>query len=168
MSPENRTVEPAPPEQLRGRDALRDRIADLVEQARHEIVVFAPQYERALFGTRRLSQGIANFATRQRQNRARFLVEDVDQLARDNERLMEQTRRFSDFVNIHQVAEEHRGLRELFVVVDRTCFLRQEDIAVAAGIANMTGKAQATTLAGRFEELWTHSTPLTGRLGVGR
>lgn len=168
MNPDNRSVESTSPEQLRGRDALRDRIAELVEQARREIIVFAPQYERALFSTGRLSQAIASFATRQRQNRARFLVEDVGQLTRDNERLMELTRRFSDFINVHQVAEEHRGLRELFVVIDRTGFLRQEDIAVAAGVANATGKTQATTLAGRFEELWTHSTPLTGRLGVGR
>lgn len=168
MNADHQSVELSSPEQLRGRDALRDRIVGLVEQARREIVIFAPQYERALFGNARLSQTLASFAVRQRQNRARFLVEDADQLARDNERLLELTRRYSDFIDVHQVAQVHRGLRELFIVIDRTGFLRQEDIAVATGVADTTGKTQATTLAGRFEEMWIHSTPLTGRFGVGR
>ena len=168
VHPGNRSDDPAPPAQIHGRDTLRDRLAGLVERAQHEILVFAPRYERALFDTPQLAEALAHFVTRHRQNRARLLVEDAEQLTRDNERLMEVTRKFSDFIEFRQVAEEHRGRREIFAVVDRTGFLHQEDIGAAAAIVHLAAKSKAAALAERFEALWTHGTPLTGRLGVGR
>lgn len=157
------------PAQVHGRDAIRDQIATLAEQAQREMVVFAPRYDRNLFNTSRLNQALLRLVARHRYNGVRILVEDSDQLRRENDRLMELARRCSDFIHIHEVAEERRGLRELFVVVDQSGFLYQESIETAAGVVHLSGKSETSVnLANRFEELWTHSSPLSGRLGIGR
>ena len=160
------TKEPA---QVHGRDAIRETIATLAEQAQRELVVFGPRYDRSLFDTSRLSQALMRLVVGHRHSAVRMLIEDAEQLRRENDRLMELARRCSDFIRIHEVAEEHRGSRELFVVIDQSGYLFQDSIDAATAVVNLSGKTEKSSqLMNRFEELWPHSAPLSGRLGLGR
>jgi hypothetical protein len=59
-------------------------------------------------------------------------------------------------------------MRDLFVVADHSGYLYQENNEAAA-VVNLSGKTETSvTLANRFDALWAHSTPLTGRFGIGR
>ncbi len=152
---------PLPRRVLKDRELIRDQLAILVEDARSEISLFAPQLDGQLFNTGRLSRALASFAARQRHGQVRILVEDTAILMRDNDRLVGLRRRLSDFVAIHQVGEEHRGMREMFLVVDHRRYLHQQDITTPELILDIQDSHGATMLANRFEQWWQRSEPIT-------
>ncbi len=145
---------------IRGRSEVGDFLAELVENAMREIVIFAPQLDSSLFNTARFARALASFAARQRHNLARIVVEDTELAIRDNDRLIGLCRRLSDFIHMHQVSEEHLGIREMFVVVDHRGYLHQEDTAKPECIADAKDSQQAILLARRFNELWDRSEPI--------
>ncbi len=141
---------------LRDRDAIRDHIVALVEQARREIVVSAPRFDGHFFNTARFSEALASFAIRHRHNQARLLVEDARQLVQDNDRLIGLSRRLSDFIHIRQVDEEHSGMQDMFILTDRNGYLHQQDIERHECLVDFNGRNKAMALASRFEEMWEH------------
>lgn len=152
---------------IRDRGQVSEFLADLVEHATREIVIFAPQLDSSLFNTARFARALASFAARQRHNLARIVVEDTELAIRDNDRLAGLCRRLSDFIHMHQVSEEHIGIREMFVVVDHRGYLRQEDSTSPEYIADSNDSHQATLLARRFNELWDRSEPILSLRSAG-
>lgn len=152
---------------IRDRGEVGEFLAGLVEGATREIVVFAPQLDSVLFNTARVSRALASFAARHRHNLARFVVEDTEQALRDNDRLVGLCRRLSDFIHLHRVAEEHLGIREMFVVVDHAGYLRQEDTTKPDCVAAPRDARQAVQLARRFNELWDRSEPVASLRAAG-
>lgn len=152
---------------IRDRNDVSDFLAELVENATREIVIFAPQLDSSLFNTARFARALASFAARQRHNLARIVVEDTELAIRDNDRLVGLCRRLSDFIHMHQVSDEHLGIREMFVVVDHRGYLHQEDSAKPECIADAKDSRQAILLARRFNELWDRSEPILSLRSAG-
>lgn len=146
---------------------IREHLALLAEAAQHELAVFAPQLDARLFNTARLSTALAHFVAGHRQRRVRFLVEDGAQALHDNGRVVDLCRRLSDFVDLRQVGEAHRGLREVFVVADRRAYLHQEDTAKPTCVIDPAGRRVALDLATRFESMWEQSEPVAGLRTAG-
>ncbi len=146
---------------------IREHLALLAEAAQHEVMVFAPQLEARLFNTGRLTAALAHFVAGHRHRRVRFLVEDGAQALHDNERVIDLCRRLSDFVDLRQVGEAHRGLREVFLVTDRRAYLHQEDTARPACVIDPAGRRVALDLATRFEAMWEGSEPVEGLRTAG-
>lgn len=142
---------------IRQRSEVSEFLARLAENATREIVIFAPQLDSSLFNTTRFARALASFAARHRHNLARIVVEDTEQVLRDNDRLVGLCRRLSDILHMHQVAEEHLGIREMFLVVDHRGYLHQEDIAKPECVADPRDAHEAVLLARRFNELWDRS-----------
>ena len=154
---------PEPPRRvIRGRDEVSDFLAGLAESATREIVIFAPQIDGALFNTPRFARALASFAARHRNNLARIVVEDAEQVLRDNDRLVGLCRRLSDFIHMHRVAEEHLGIREMFMVIDHRGYLHQQDVAKPDCIAEAHNTHEAVLLTRRFNELWDRSESIPG------
>ncbi|MHB8742525.1 MAG: DUF7931 domain-containing protein [Sulfuricaulis sp.] len=142
---------------IRGRSEVSEFLASLVENATREIVILAPQLDASLFNTTRFARAVASFAARHRHNLARIIIQDTEQALRDNDRLVGLCRRLSDFLHMHQVSEEHIGIREMFVVVDHRGYLHQEDIVKPECVADSRDVRQAVLLARRFDEMWDRS-----------
>lgn len=145
---------------IRNRQEGSEILAALVENAKREIVIFAPQLDGTLFNSSRIARALASFSARHRHNLARIVVEDAEQAIRDNDRLVGLCRRLSDFIHMHRVSEEHTGIHEMFVVVDHRSYLHQEDIAKHECIVHFHDGHQAVMLARRFNELWDRSEPI--------
>jgi hypothetical protein len=144
-----------------------DRLATVVESAKHDIVLFGPQLDARMFSDARLASAIAHFVARHQNNRARILVEDSAQVIHDNERLVALVRRFSDFVDMREVGEAHRGLREVFLITDRTGYVHQEDTTRPLFIVDPRDRRTASLLGERFESMWAQSEPITGLRTAG-
>lgn len=142
---------------IREHSEVSEFLARLAENATREIVIFAPQLDSSLFNTTRFARALASFAARHRHNMARIVVEDTEQTLRDNDRLVGLCRRLSDILHMHQVAEEHLGIREMFLVVDHRSYLHQVDISKPECIADPHDAHEAVLLARRFNELWDRS-----------
>jgi len=154
-------------QRLRERNAVRDQIVALAEQAQREIVVFAPRLDPYFFNVALLSQALASFAVRHRQNRARILVEDVQQAVKDNDRLTGLCRRLGEFISLRQVGEDHRGRRDMFVQIDRRGYLYQQEVTRLDCLIDTAGGGEATALAERFDEMWERSEPVTAIQPLG-
>lgn len=152
---------------IRDRSEVSDFLAMLVENATREIVIFAPQLDSAYFNTSRFSRALASFAARHRQNLARIVIEDTDQAIRDNDRLVGLCRRLSDFIHMQQVAEEHLGIREMFLVVDHRGYLHQQDTASPNCVIHPNDGHEAILLTRRFNELWDRSEPIVALRAAG-
>ncbi len=152
---------------IRERGEVSDFLAMLAENATREIVIFAPQLDGAYFNTSRFARALASFAARHRQNLARIVIEDTEQALRDNDRLVGLCRRLSDFIHMHQVAEEHLGIREMFMVVDHRGYLHQEDTARLDCVTHPHDGHEAVLLARRFNEYWDRSEPITTLRATG-
>ena len=152
---------------IRDRQEVSDFLALLAENATRELVIFAPRLEGALFNTSRFARALASFAARHRHNLARIVVEDTEQAIRDNDRLVGLCRRLSDFIHMHKVAEEHLGMREMFIVVYHRGFLHQGDISQPECVAHLDDRQEAVLLARHFNELWDHSEPIIALRTVG-
>jgi len=151
---------PSGPLLIRGQDEIRDHIAALVEGAHHELAIFAPQLDPRWFNTERFASALTRFAVSHRNNRARLLIEDAEQAVSDNNRIVELSRRLSDFFEFRQVGEEHAGVRELFVLADRRSYLHQEDLTRLTAVADLHGARAAADLRLRFQAMWDRSEPI--------
>jgi hypothetical protein len=152
---------------LKDREAIRDRIASLVESARRELIVFVPQMDAYFFNGADVARSLASFAARHRYNRARLLVEDATQTLRDNDRLVGVCRRLSEFIQLRQVSEQHLGLREMFVIVDGVSYLHQLDVTEPECVVEPAGRKRAAELCRRFEAMWERSEPALGLHSAG-
>jgi hypothetical protein len=152
---------------IRDRIEVGDFLALLAENATREIVIFAPRLDGAYFNSSRFARALASFAARHRQNLARIVVEDTDQSLRDNDRLVGLCRRLSDFIHMHRVAEEHLGIREMFVVVDHRGYLHQQDTDKPDCVTHPHDSHEAVLLTRRFNELWDRSEPIVALRATG-
>lgn len=157
----------AAPLLLKQRTAVQERLLALAGRVRHEFLVFSPQLDARLFNTRELTQALTSFAARDRRNRVHILIEDSQQAVQDNDRVVRLCQRMSDFVQMRRVDEEHVGLRELFVVIDRLGYLHQPDIANPECVSALADARAAVPLARRFYEMWDRSEPISAIRTVG-
>ena len=152
---------------IRDRAEVSDFLTRLAENATREIVIFAPRLDGAYFNNSRFARALASFAARHRQNLARIVIEDAEQAIRDNDRLVGLCRRLSDFIHMQQVAEEHLGMREMFIVVDHRGYLHQKDLDNPDCVAHPHDGHEAVLLARRFSELWDRSEPIIALRAAG-
>ena len=152
---------------IKNRHEIGEVLSGLIENATREIVIFAPHLDGSLFNTSSFARALASFVARHRHNLARIVVEDAEQSIRDNDRLVLLFRRLSDFIHMHQVSEEHIGIREMFVVVDHRSCLYQADTSKHECISHFNDPHQAVTLARRFNELWDRSEPIQSLRSTG-
>lgn len=144
------------------RDSLRAAAIDLIASARHEVLICAPMLEAAYFNRADLAQALGQFIARRAGNRIRIMVEDGEHMLQADVRLVELTRRFSDLILIRRLGEQHHGLAELFIVVDKASSLHQSDITTVDATCDFHTPSLADPLARRFETFWAASEPLTG------
>ncbi|GAB4508942.1 MAG: hypothetical protein Tsb0026_08300 [Sulfuricaulis sp.] len=152
---------------IRDRAEVSNFLALLAENATREIVIFAPRLDGTYFNNSRFARALASFAARHRQNLARIVVEYTEQALRDNDRLVGLCRRLSDFIHMHQVAEEHLGIREMFVVVDHRGYLHQQDTDKPDCVTHPHDGHEAVLLTRRFNELWDRSEPIVALRATG-
>ena len=149
------------------RNALREAIAALLEQAHRDILVFGSDLDGYYFNTARVADALGRFIARHHENRARFLVEHGQQVIRDNARLIALARRFADAVQLRRVSEDHAGLSELFIVVDSRVCLYQQDAGRIDRPVTRRPRREAALLARRFRTMWDLGEPLAEIKPVG-
>lgn len=152
---------------VKNREQARDGVAALIRKARRRICVFAPVLDGYFYNTSEIANILSLFSARNRNNLARFLVEDGAQAVHDNIRIVQLCRRLSDFVKMRRVCEDHRGIKEIFIVIDDASYMHQQDITKPAWLFHVNARHEAMRLSRRFEEMWQHSLSLPDINTVG-
>lgn len=146
---------------VRGYDELRRAAIALVQQARRDIRLFGSRLNPLVFNTASITDALVAFAVGHPRNRVRVLVEDAEQVLRDNGRLVTAARRLGN-LEIRAVEESDRGARDVYLLSDRSACLviqaAEENEAVVA-----TAPPQPGVLAQRFEAAWERAEPMAMR-----
>ena len=145
---------------IRLQDEVAAGLLGLLGEARRRVDIFSPRLDPALFNTQGATAALAAVATRNRLSRVRILIEDSQQLVRDNIRLVNLARRFSDFVRLQRLGEEHIGLNETIVLVDGRASLYQADLARHEYVIERGGGLGTAELVLRFNAMWDRSEPI--------
>lgn len=166
-SRETSTPETPSEHRLVSRDEVRAAIAALFEQAQRQVLIFGPTLERYYFNTARIEELMGKFIARHRTNRIRILTEDCRQVLLDNARFKQLAQRLPDCLSIRQVNEMHRGLKDMFVVVDHTGYAHLPDVEKFDGITSIQASRLALQFTRRFETMWEKSEPAPDLNTVG-
>ena len=152
---------------LRGAEAVQAAVLALIERAERTLAVYAPVLQPALLNGTAQTRALAQFAARHRSNTVRLLVDDAAQALRDNDRLVNVSRRLSDAIKWHEVEMEARGGGELFIIADgRTCLYVPDRLRNDADWAE-TKDPLPVDLQQRFDTLWERSLPATALRPAG-
>lgn len=143
---------------LQGREAVRAALPPLLGRAQRDVLLFAVRPDPYYFDTEPFAAELAAFASRHRQNRARFLVDDPARLAREHTRLADALHRLTDVVQLREIAEHDRGRADVFLLIDRRAYLVLEDGAAMEARAGETPR-EAVALAEGFEAMWERAIP---------
>jgi len=139
----------------------------LIERAERALVVYAPLVIPALFNGSAPTRALTQFATRHRRNTVRWLVDDAQQTLRDNDRLMNASRRLRDAFQWHEVAHDDRGGSDMFLVADGRVCVYLPDRLRHNGEWAETKDRLPIELQKRFEQLWERSQPAMALNPVG-
>ena len=154
--------QPTTARQLNSGKEVRDFLVTLLQQARSKISVFAPMLDADLFNTSRVIEVLASFTASHRGNLVRFLVEDADQSLHQNARVVGLSRRFGDFIKMHQVDEDNIGIQEQFVIVDECGYLHQPHLERPEFRASTDEPSKTREFAIRYERMWERSQSMPG------
>lgn len=147
------------------RESLHRSVVEVIQRARHEILICSPALDAGLFNGAPLAGALTRFLAGRAQNRTRIVVEDTEHMLVSCTRLVELARRLSDLLQIRRLGEAHHGITELFVVADRESCLRQQDIGRIDATLDIAAPRLAAPLARRFGEIWEASEPVPGLHG---
>jgi len=145
---------------IHGPEATHEGLCALVAKAESHIQVFGPILEPMLFSTARLTEALTHFLSQSRRNRVEFLVEDSQQVLRDNARLLGVLQKLSDYAELRELGEADHGQRDLFVCVDRRHYLHQPDISRPECLLGHDNRDTAIVLAHRFSDCWHRAAPV--------
>jgi hypothetical protein len=146
---------------IRGPEKIREAIVTLVRLGRRVVRLSAPHLDPAVFNTAVVADAIVAFAKRP-QNRMQILLEDVAQVRRDNDRLIVLVRRLADAVELREVDDSLRGSRDLYLLIDRSACLVQEDVDRNDAVVHRAGSEAASRIA-RFDAAWDQASPVALR-----
>lgn len=159
--------QPTTARQLNSGEEVRHFLVTLLQQARRKISVFAPTLDGDLFNTSQVIDVLASFTASHRGNLVRFLVEDADQSLHHNARVVGLSRRFSDFIKMHQVDEDNIGLQEQFVIVDDCGYLHQPHLDRPEFHASTDDRSETGQFVIRYERMWERSQSMPGLHTLG-
>lgn len=161
-SPTNASPPVAAEGAAHGSDALRASASALLRAARREVRLAAPYLDPAIFNTGAVVDALAAFVTQHPRNRARVLIEDVNQVLRDNGRLIVLARRLPDAIELREVEENERGARDLYLLADRSLSLVQETMDRTDGVVSRAPH-EIAALIERFDAAWERASPVALR-----
>lgn len=140
--------------------ALRDLIRTSPDIAQHDLRLFIPTLNDPLYNSRDWAESVAHFCARNARNHFHLLTEDM-KTCRHNTILVNYMKKVSDHVGLRQVAEEHRGLRELLLIIDDTIVLHQPGLDSLDSIVIRHYRPRIKDFHDRFNRMWQRATPQT-------
>lgn len=148
-------------ERLHDAGAMREIIRGSPNEAQHTLRLFIPVLSEPMFNSNDWAESVARFCARHERNHFFLLVEDIGASRRHNSILLDYLRKVSDHVGWRQVAEEHRGLRELILIIDDKLVLYQPSLDSLETVVIRDYRPRIKDITNRFERMWQRATPQT-------
>ena len=151
------TDEPLP---LEGLSSMCDALDELLSSGRRTVRILAPNLDPALLNRRQVSANLAQFVRVSPNSRIRVLFADGADAARQGHQLVSSSRRFPSYMSIRRLPEEHRDIRNSWVLVDDLSLLWRRDFSrLENAWINWRDLRTAPKLCRDFDDWWELSQP---------
>lgn len=148
--------------QYKGRDEIQATVQKLTRSIERECIVMGPTLDPYFFSNAEFVEAFTTFVTHHHRNIARILIENNEQVMRENGRLISLCRKLSENLSIRGVPQEYQGQSDLFFVADQQTLLLQPNISKPDITINVADKTVAAPFIRRFDYAWQRSVPMPG------
>jgi len=142
------------PLRLDSRARMREVGIELAEQARRELLLFAPRLDADLYDQAPFLETVRRLALANPHQPVRILVAEARAIARDGHRLIELARHLSSRIALREIDERDQERRDAFLIVDARGYLYRQIAASHKAVAEMNGRRTARRLREEFNQLW--------------
>lgn len=142
------------PLHLDSRARLRELGIELAEQARRELLLFAPRLDPDLYDQAPFLEAVRRLALAAPHQPVRILVAEARAIARDGHRLIELARHLSSRIALREIDERDQERRDAFLIIDTRGYLHRPLSASHQGLAEFDGRRGARRLREEFNQLW--------------
>lgn len=143
---------------VHGLEALQTECDKLLSSARRSIRILAPNLDPALLNRREVFSQIGSFVRVSPNSRIRVLFSDAREAVRQGHQLITCFRRFPSYMGIRRLPEEHRDIRNNWILVDDLALLWRPDYNhMENAWINWRDARMAPKLCRDFDEWWPQS-----------
>lgn len=146
---------------ITSRDTLKANAISMMLQARHQIDLFTPDLEADIYDNSDVEQLVIQLIRKHRDACIRILLQDSTRAVSDGHCLVRLSQKLTSSVFIRTPPDNHRGITDAFLIVDRTGLIRHTpgDTRNYQATVNYKAPLDAASQAEIFEQAWQHSTP---------
>ena len=168
MNDERDTAAPPPEHELfESKAAFQAAVDRLLEQPGRELRVFDPDLAALQLNFPDRIARLERFLLASRTRRLYLATHDTDFLSKYCPRMIGLLKRHAHAIQIQRTHEEIRELRDAFLVLDATHFVRRPEAAFWRGVICLNDRNEAYAMCSRFLEIWAASYPAVSATTLG-
>lgn len=129
----------------------------LLRQASQRIQFFGPNLDTVLFDNKESLALLADFARQSQRRVINILIHSSEQNVVNNHRLLALAQKMTSSIHIHTTAQQHKELKQRFLLIDEKAYLYSSNSDRYQGKANLNDPLEARQLSQQFNDLWAYS-----------
>lgn len=138
-------------------DEYRAAVAEIVTRTNRTLSIYTPNLEPMLYDQDSIIEPLKRLVLARSHARIRVLISDPVRASRDGNRFMQMARRLTSYIDLRNVASEHRGNPCAFIIADdRTIAYRQQS-SKWEGIVAWDDREIVGRYRAYFDEVWAGS-----------
>lgn len=149
------------------REAFQAALDRLLEQPGRELRIFDPNGEALNLNQPARVRALERFLQGSRTRRIYIVLQDPQHLQRHCPRMMSLLARYSHAIAVHRTHEEIAELRDAFLVVDSSHYVRRPVANFFRGAIGLSDETEAAAMRERFNEIWAASYPAVSATTLG-
>lgn len=138
-------------------DEYRAAVAELATRAQRSLSIYTPNLEPMLYDQDCFLEPVKRLVLARSHARLRVLISDPGRAARDGNRFMQMARRLTSYIDLRNVAGEHRNNPCSFIVADDKAIAYRQDAARWDGIVEFDDPQIVRRYLAYFDEVWAVS-----------
>ena len=142
---------------LYGLEEFRVNALCLAQQAQQSLHIISPDLESPIYGDSEFYEAVKSLVIGNRHAAVRLLVNHTDKAINYGHRLVELVQRFSSFMELRRLAEEHSDFNQAFLIADGRGLLHRPHADRYEGECCYDAPREARLLNETFNNLWPHA-----------
>jgi len=144
---------------LASREDVLSAMVTIASIATRNLAIMTQNLESDIYDRPEFVDAVKHLCLSRSYARIRVVVTNPHRTLRDGNRFVYLGRRLSSFVEFRHAGEQHRDLRQAFMIADQNGIVYRSDGDRWDGIIDTSEPAMARQHLGTFDEIWTAATP---------